>query len=105
MRFSLVFNSFTVHTDYISVRTTVKDPSEDTITLLKELKGKKKKMWFENTNVGCKIESINVTKHISLTIHTEKERYVAVKLYELSEQKKPSTFLSKAILKKNCIYY
>ncbi len=96
MRFSLVLNSFTVHTDYISVRTTVKDPSEDTITLLKELKGKKKKMWFENTNVGCKIESINVTKHISLTIHTEKERYVAVKLYELSEQKKPFNFFVKS---------
>ena len=67
MRFSLVLNSFTVHTDYISVRTTVKDPSEDTITLLKELKGKKKKMWFENTNVGCKIESINVVR---LLCHT-----------------------------------
>ena len=36
-----------------------------------------------------------MTKRISVTIHIEKERYAAIRLYELSEQKTPFNFYIK----------
>lgn len=88
MRLNLTLLSFTVHADYISVKAVVNNPGNDTVNLLKEIKGKKKKIQLENVGVIASIESINVNKRISVIIHTEKERYAAICLYELSEQKK-----------------
>ena len=95
MKFNLRLLTYTVHDDYISVKAVINDPPEGAVNALQELKGKKKKARLDTVTILSKVESINLTKRISVTIHIEKERYAAIRLYELSEQKTPFNFYIK----------
>ncbi len=95
MKFNLSLLTYTVHANYMSIKAVINGPPEGAVNALQELKGKKKKAWLDNVSVISKVESINVTKRISVTIHIEKERYAEIRLYELSEQKTPFNFYIK----------
>ena len=82
MKFNLSLLTYTVHANYMSIKAVINGPPEGAVNALQELKGKKKKAWLDNVSVISKVESINVTKRISVTIYIEKERYAAIRLYE-----------------------